>query len=140
MNTESVVQRYLAGTSSTATKEKYKQSIDAVTESPMAKAAAADELYLKRVEESVRSGRRAAKLNATPISRWKDNAKGKGADRLSTGAAAAADKVRAHFAKWGPVYDQIKRDVAGMAKGGIEESLARVRYAIEASKKAAGKM
>lgn len=140
LNTETVVQRYLEGTSSPQAKKKYQEGVDAVTESPMQKAADSDQLYLQRIQESVSSGRRRQALLAVPLSRWKDNAKGKGADRLAGGARAAADKVRAHFQKWSPIYQQIKQECAAMPKGSIEDSMARVRRAIEISKQAAGKL
>lgn len=131
LTAEAAVKRYLEATQSGAAKQRYKDGIEKVTESPMAKAAEADDLYLMRVEESVRSGKRRQKLLNTPMQRWKDNAKNKGADRLASGAAAAADKVRAHFQQWAPVYENISSTVAAMPKGGRENAKARAAKAID---------
>jgi hypothetical protein len=131
LNAEEATKRYLDGVGSANAKAKYQAGVDAVTDSPMAKAAAADQLYLDKVRESVESGRRARALMAVPLQRWKDQARNKGAERLAGGARAAVDKVRAHFQKWAPIYQQIKQEVAGMPKGTIEDSLARVRRSME---------
>lgn len=135
---DSIVKRYLDGMTSGAAKSKYLEGIEAVTESPMEKAAAADDLYLQRVEESVRSGKRAAKLRATPLSRWKDNAKKK-VDRLASGATASADKVRGHFTKWTPIYEDISRTVQAMPKGSRQAAKDRVAKAIDMLMDAAGR-
>lgn len=139
LTAETSVQRYLDGMNSPQAKKKYIEGIDSVTESPMQKAADADQLYLQRVSESVSSGRRRQALLAVPMQRWKDNAKGTGSERLASGARKASDKVRAHFQKWTPIYQQMKSEIAAMPKGTIEDSMARVRRAIEIAKQAAGK-
>lgn len=135
---DQVTKRYLDGMTSGATKQKYIDGIDAVTESPMEKAALAEDLFLARVEESVRSGKRAAKLRATPLSRWKENAKKK-ADRLTSGAAAAVDKIRAHFTKWLPIYEDVSRTVNAMPKGSRQASKDRAAKAIDMLMDAAGR-
>ena len=136
---ESSVKRYLEGTQSGAARARYLEGIEAVTESPMEKAAAADQLYLRRVQESVESGRRAARLRETPMSVWKEGAKRKGADRLASGAAAAVEKIRRHFQKWTPIYQEVSREVSTMPKGSTEDSIARVAHVIRRLKTAAGK-
>ncbi|HLL33799.1 MAG TPA: hypothetical protein VK545_07890, partial [Streptomyces sp.] len=100
-NPEDMVQSYLQGMRSAGAKERYQRGIESYQGNPMARAAEADAKYLERVQESVSSGRRRNKLLAVPVQRWKDNAKGAGADRLASGAAKAAEKVRAHFTKFG---------------------------------------
>lgn len=136
---EQMAQRYLDGTGSANAQKKYKEGIDAVAESPMAKAAAALPLYLQRVQEAVSSGRMANALMGASFSRWKENAKAKGAERYATGCRLAADKMRAHFSKWAGVYNNIKAEVSNMPKGTTEDSIARVRRSIEMMKAAAGK-
>lgn len=136
---QQMAQRYLQGVQGGAARQRYLDGVSAVTESPMAKAAAADDLYLQRVTESVNSGRRKQKLLAAPLSRWKDNASKKGAERYASGAAAAMDKVNAHFQKFGPIYDQVSKEVASMPKGTIEDSIARVAHVMRRLKEAAGK-
>lgn len=139
LSAEGAVKRYMEGTQSGAARQRYLEGIEAVTESPMEKAAAADQLYLRRVQESVESGRRRQRLLETPMSAWKDGAKRKGADRIASGAAAAVEKVRRHFQKWTPIYQEISREIASMPKGSVEDSIARAAHAIRRLKQAAGK-
>lgn len=141
INTEAAVKRYTDAMASGATKQKYIDGINSVTESPMAKAAspAAMDLYLRRTQESVTSGKRARNLLAAPLSRYKDNATKKGADRLASGAATAVDKVRAHFQKWGPTYQQVSDTVASMPKGTREDAKNRSNKAIDMLMDAAGR-
>jgi hypothetical protein len=136
---EQAVKRYTDAMQSGAARQKYLDGIASTTENPMEKAAAAEDLYLRRVQEAVSSGRRREKLLSTPMQRWKDNATKKGGERLATGAAAAVDKVRAHFQKWTPIYQQVSAAVASMPKGTIEDSVARAAAAIRMLKSAAGK-
>lgn len=137
---EQAVARYMAGMSSSTATAKYKEGVQAVTESPMEKAAspASMDLYLKRVQDSVTSGRRRDRLLAVPLDRYKSNAIAK-ADRLASGAKAAADKVRAHFSKWMPIYKSVSDTVKNMPKGGVEEAKARSGKAIEMLMQAAGR-
>lgn len=80
--------------------ESYKQGIQDTKVNPMEKAAAMDEKYLRKVQESVTSGKRAKGLARVPFSKWKELAASKGAARLGTGAQAAKDKTRAFHAEW----------------------------------------
>lgn len=139
LSVEDTVASYRDSMSSTAAKQKYVKKIQAVTESPMAKAADADALFLERVTKSVTSGRRAAKLRATPLARWKDNAIAK-VDRLSTGAIQSLDKVRAHFQEWGPAYAEAKAAAASIPAGDLDQSMRKVRAAVEVLMRKAGKM
>lgn len=136
---DQAVKKYLDRIQSGSAKEAYRNGIDAVTENPMQKAADADDLYLARVEESVRSGRRRNALLSVPMTRWKENAKTKGAERLASGAVAAADKVRSHFQKWAPIYDQASEAVKSMPKGTREDAKARVGRVIDILMDAAGR-
>lgn len=124
---------------SVQTQQNYTQGIDSTTVNPMQLSADAEDRYMAGIQDAVQSGRRRQKLMSTPVSVWKDNAKTKGAQRLTNGAQAAQAKVQAHFQKFGPVYEQIRDHVKTMPKGGVANALARVQYAITAMKQAAGK-
>lgn len=142
LTAEQAAVRYQQGTSSPNAKQKYIDGINSVTESPMEKAAspAATQLYLNRVQESVSSGRRQQRLRETSISSWKDAATKKGADRLASGAAAAMNKVRAHFQKWMPIYAEAKAAAAAIQKDGTTATaVQKVQAAIDVMKRAAGK-
>ncbi len=128
--------------SNPATATKYKQGIASTTVNPMQKAAQpdAEALYLANVQRSVASGRRAARLNAVPLERWKNNAINIGSTLLSSGAQKAMDKTTAHFQKWAPIYGQMHDAAAALPKGGLANALARVQAAISVAMAAAGRM
>jgi X-X-X-Leu-X-X-Gly heptad repeat protein len=123
------------------TSTKYKQGIQNTTVNPMQKAASpeSEALYLSRVQQSVASGKRAQKLNAVPVDRWKNNAINVGATQLSSGAQKAQDKVTQHFNKWAPVYSQMSDAARALPKGGMANAMARVQAAITIAMQAAGR-
>jgi hypothetical protein len=121
------------------TQQNYVQGINDCQVNPMQRSADAEQQYLAGVQDAVQSGRRKAALLATPVSSWKSGATGKGAGRITSGAQAAAGKVQAHFAKFGPVYDSISAHCATMPSGGMANALAKVQYAMTQLKQAAGK-
>lgn len=133
--------RYAAGMAGAA--QKYTDGVNAVTESPTAKAATpeAQALYLRNIQESVSSGRRAAALQNVSLQQWKDAAVKKGANRLASGAQAALPKVQAFFQNWAPVFAQASQAAAAIPNdGSIETALAKVRASITVMRQAAGKM
>jgi hypothetical protein len=117
----------------------YENGINATQVNPMAMAADAEDRYLAGVQEASASGRRKAKLMAVNVATWKANATGKGKQRLASGAAAAAQKVQAHFQKFGPAYKEASAAAAAIKGTGIEVALQKVRASIEVLKRAAGK-
>lgn len=123
-------------------RQAYLDGVNAITESPGAAAATpeATNLYLQSVQESVSSGRRQAALTDPGfMSRYKEGATKKGADRLASGAMAAATKQQSVLQKWQPVYQQVRDAVAGMPKGGSANAKARAAAAIDILMAAAGK-
>ncbi len=66
--------------------------IDAVTESPMAKAASKADKMLQNIQQSVQSGKWANSLNAVSLGDWKTKTKEKTAQRLATGVDQAMAK------------------------------------------------
>ncbi len=137
---EQAAQAYQAAMASGITSQRYKEGVQGVTESPMAKAASVDatQRYLNGIQNAVSSGKRQAALNAVPLQRWKDNAANKGAQRLASGAQAASDKIRQHFVKWTPIYNQVSDTVRAMPKGGLANAQARANAAIQMLMQAAG--
>ena len=61
----------------------------AATNDQKEKSLAAEELYKQRVIERANAGARAKGIEATPDSKWKDNALKKGASRIGPGMQAA---------------------------------------------------
>ena len=141
LNAQQMADRYKRAMQSADTVAKYKEGINSVTESPMAKAATPEamDLYLRRVQESVSSGKRARKLMEAPITRYKNNALAK-ADRISSGAVAAMDKVQAHFQRFAPVYQQASDAAKSLPKGGFSEAQARWAASTQVMMAAAGRM
>lgn len=139
VNAAQAAKRYQDSMAAPSTKQKYVEGINGTTVNPMALAADAEALYLQRVTEASNSGRRRQKLLAANPATWKANASGKGANRLAEGAKTAADKVQAHFQKWGPIYDSVSSTVNAMPKGGLAEAQARSSKAIEMLMQAAGR-
>jgi len=123
------------------TASKYKQGIQSTTVNPMAMAATPEamNLYATRVQESVTSGRRAQKLNAVPVDRWKNNAVNVGSTQLTVGATKAKAKVQEHFNRWASVYAQAHDAAAALPKGGEANALARVAAAMRVMMQAAGR-
>lgn len=137
-NATQAAQRYQQAAQSSTTRARYEQGIDGVTESPMEKAAAAEELYLRRVEEASRSGKRRQKLLAVSLADYKNAAKSK-SDRLLSGMAAAAPKVQRHFNEWGPTYEAAHNAVQGMPKGNADAAIQRVGAVIRLLMQKAGR-
>lgn len=136
-----IASRWAQNMSSQATQTKIKTSVQTTSKNPMALAASADALarYASACQDSVTSGRRAAALNAVPVSKWKDGIILKGLSRLSSGAQAALSTVQATVAKFAPVWSQITTAVATMPKGTKQQALDRVAASMDALKAAAGK-
>jgi hypothetical protein len=123
------------------TAQKYAKGIQGTNVNPMEMAARPEalQLYAQRTSDSVASGRRAAKLMAVPVQRWKDNAAGTGAQRLTSGAVKAKSKVDAHFQKWAPIYQQASDAARALPKGGQANALARVSAALNVLMSAANR-
>jgi hypothetical protein len=105
--------------------EAYKLGIGAVQESPMAKAAASSELYLKGVQEAVSSGKWQSGLNRVSLQQWKESCLTKGVQRIASGAMAAKNRVIDFQSQWLPFLQANVQRVRSMPKGGLENGIAR---------------
>lgn len=126
-----------------STASNYKAGIAGTTVNPMAMAAtpAAQALYAQRTAEAVSSGKMANALNATSVQTWKDNSMNVGAQRFTSGAQKASNKVQAHFQKWAPIYAQASAAAAAIPKDGtMATALAKVQAALQVTMAAAGKV
>lgn len=115
------------------TQKRYQEGIEKVRENPMEKAASpeATELYVRRVQEAVDSGKRERKLLSASFADWKKTAKSVGSQRLASGADKGAAKSDKHFEQWASVYNSVSQEVAAMPKGTREAAKARVAKAID---------
>lgn len=124
-----------------ASTEKIKKKVQAITESPMEKAAAQQELMRARILEAIDSGDWAAKLRATPLQSWKNSVIGKGLQNLQAGLADGESKVVAFQTMAAPVFDQAKQAAAAITKDGTTQTaLRKVEAAINAMKTLKGRM
>ena len=82
-NVAAMVKRWKDGMSNAAAK--MKEGVEAVTESPMEKAAANVQKYEQGVRDAVNSGRYERGLRGTSLGDWKKAMTGKGASNMATG-------------------------------------------------------
>lgn len=106
--------------------QSYIDGVNAVTESPMAKAAANVEGYLNGVQEAVASGRWQQALLDTSISDWKTQTAGKGGGRWSEGVAKARPKLIKFQREYTPIREAIAAQVDSMPNSTFEERMARM--------------
>lgn len=103
-----------------------KDGIAAVTESPMEKAAAAQDLWMEGVRKARESGKYAENLRAVPLESWKRAMLQKGVGRVSAGVTEALPIMEDFLSQLLPVAEASKRDIATMPKGTLEDSKARM--------------
>lgn len=139
LNGAQIAKRWLAGVSSTAAQEKYKEGIDGVTTHPGQLAAQQQEKMKSNVVAAIESGLWAQRVQRGTVGDWKTRTKAKGASRLSTGAQASMDKYTEAANKMAPVWEQIKVECQSMPSNTMAEKLAKVQKAIEMQKQAVGK-
>lgn len=113
--------------------------VNAVTQSPTAKAAENLDAYLRNTMAAVQSGRMAAKLQAVSVDQWKQAFIQKGIPRIQQGAQQAIPKVQRFMTAWMPVMNAASAQIQSMPKGTTAAALDRVRVIIEAGKQFAGK-
>lgn len=94
---QSIVDNWKAAMTSGTARNKYVAGINAVTENPMEKAAAAVEngSYMAGVQAAISSGKMVRKLRGASLQNWKANATGPGANNLQSGATKGLAKMQA---------------------------------------------
>lgn len=112
--------------------ETVRAGVQAVTESPMAKAAAQVELWAQRVQQSKQKF--VDKLNAVPLQAWKNAMLGKGLTNMSNGYVdpTNVNKFATFMRAWLPYVRQGAANVRQMPKGtlqqGIDRAVAQIRH------------
>lgn len=99
--------------------------VNAVTESPTAKAARRIDAYLAGVQRAVQSGKTQAALNAVTVDQWKTAMLTKGVQRVASGAAAATPKVQAFMDQFLPFLAAGVQQLSSMPRGDLEQNIAR---------------
>lgn len=102
------------------------KGIDRVTESPMEKAAAAQEKMLSKLNEAVTSGRWAGALSKVTLAAWKEKTKKKMTERAAGGADAAMDKRRSFDTWLANTLNGILPEIASMPDLTLSDSKARM--------------
>lgn len=103
-----------------------KDGVAAVTESPMEKAAAAQDLWAAGVLRARENGKYADNLRAVPLEAWKRAFLQKGIGRVSAGVTEAMPVMEDFMSQLLPIAEASKRDVATMPKGTPEDSKQRM--------------
>lgn len=104
----------------------YRSGVTAVTESPMDKAADAADKYAANTAAAVTSGKYAARLRNTPLSKWKDNSLNKGAGRIAAGVDAAESDVESFYSELFPFQERLATQVDSMPDASLEDSINRM--------------
>jgi len=103
--------------------EDVRKGIDRVTESPTAKAAAAQDKMLTNLTAAISSGKWAAGLKRVSLEQWKKNARDIGVNRISAGIDGAKDKVIAFASELLPYIDRSKALIAGMPSITLDDNI-----------------
>ena len=103
-----------------------RQGVEAVTDSPMEKAADNAEKWLNGVQQAYASGKFANRLRNTPISKWKTNTLDKGIQRIPAGVDNAISDVESFFAELLPFEESLSREIDNMPDVNLEDSINRM--------------
>lgn len=105
--------------------EKLKQGIQAVTQSPTAKAAQRIDAMVAGVQRAAASGKTAAALNAVSTEDWKKAMLEKGVPRVAAGASAAQPKFQAFMSRFLPHLQSGLAQLESMPRGDLETNINR---------------
>lgn len=105
--------------------EDVKAGVNRVTESPTAKAAAAEEKWMLGLQKAKQMGKFKRGLMSVSLEDWKAKTAGVGADRIPTGAAAARDKVEGTYEKLFAFESRLEEQVKKMPATTLEDNVNR---------------
>lgn len=100
--------------------------VDAVTEAPGAKAAAAQDKLVQNWNASIQSGKWASAVSAVTLADWKKAMKDKGIPRYGTGVQAAVPKMQSFMTEFLPFLDNLSATVQAMPSLTLEQNIARM--------------
>ncbi len=110
--------------------------IEAVTESPTAKAARAVDRQVAGVQAAAASGKTQRALMAVTLDEWKNAALNKGLPRIASGATAAEPKMELFMSEFLPfVESQVQTLDSKMPRGDFEQNINRMVAMARALKK-----
>jgi len=125
-----MLKAWLDGMASPAAAANYKDGINRVTESPMAKAVEKADDAARSYTRVVTSEEHKAMMRAYPLSKWKGQATSM-AGRLADGAKKASPKYDAFLEKFGGVWDAMLEASMANAGTGIAAAKAKSAAALE---------
>lgn len=102
--------------------------VNAVTESPTEKAAAAVDRMVAGVQRAAAEGKIQRGLQAVTLASWKDSMIKKAVPRIAQGAAAATGKVESFMGQLLPHIDAGKRSLESMPRGDANQNQARMLF------------
>jgi hypothetical protein len=109
----------------------YKNGIQGVQQAPGQAAVAAQGTMVAKWNESVQSGRWAARTGSVSLEQWKQQAMGKGAANYGNGISAGKQKYQAAIAYYAPYYQQAREAAKQFPRDGAGGSLARVQSTMQ---------
>ena len=101
------------------------EGVQAVTESPTAKAADQSAKYLLNVQRAVDSGKYASRLRGVSLQDWKDKTLSKGIGRIAKGASDAEGDFQDFMAELIPFQERLQEVIDQMPDTSLEDSIAR---------------
>lgn len=128
MSASEVADKYVKKAS--AAVGEYKRGINAVTEAPGKKAAAAKEKMRAKILKSIDDGVWEKKVAAVSLEEWKDKTASKGADRYPSGVVAAKGKMNKFMDRFLPHLKTVQGELKGMPDLDLEDGIARSAHQI----------
>lgn len=104
--------------------------VQAVTQNPAAKAAAAKDLWIQGVQKAAANGSYEQGLAGVTLQSWQQAMIKKGVPNMQTGVQQATPKVQAFLQDFLPYAQTVSDTVAQMPKGTLANSIARATQAI----------
>lgn len=110
------------------------QGVQAVTQSPMEKAAARAQAYLEGVQRAVSSGKYADNLRAVSLSDWKNAMINKGIPIIAQRAQQAKNKFRDFMVEWLSFQASVAAQLQSMPRGTLEQNIQRAVFVMRQAK------
>lgn len=107
-----------------------KAGVQAVTESPGVRAAAAKDKYVRSVMEAANDGTYEAGQLSYTVQDWKDSMTGKGIGNMQNGASKLDPRKQRAMQEQLQYANDVSAQVAGMPNNNLEEGLAKSAAAI----------
>lgn len=112
--------------------ERMKQGVQAVTENPAEKAAAAAPQWLAGVQRAASEGKFEEGLRKVTLADWKAKMLGKGIANMQNGAREAQADMQRFLTNFLPFAAQVSDQIKAMPKGTKEDARARMMANFEA--------